>query len=712
MVAKRRRDAIASYREAIEAWRNPLLRNSSTTWAQVGAAAARCAELMGEENAGDTVESKIEREKLVELAMDQLRRSVDAGVITNPRYLSTNPALKILREREDFKALQAKMKTIDQTAVTTANDGHLSEISGASKSIAAANAPVDEAIRLRGDIAAAHYALGIVHLQLGDRDEARKLLESTLKERSALVRDQPKTSRHKCDLGMTLYALGDLAGVAKDYPEALRQWVASRDVLIPLASDSTVEPAVSAEAAQKLFGFAEWADGRGLGVVVRECLKSTIENEFKPISSAPLVMYGRNSLLVGDLEEYRRSCRRMSQLYANDKERAAYDADMAILYGLTPDSGIDPELALRAGKAALRLDHSGLADWPRGYLAIVSYRAGRYAEALSLIDQVDESILGLGGDQAPFSTHTRVLRAMVLHKLRRVDEAGKILTEARADRDRVGMQIFWQSSPTAHLDQWGWGYLRVLLREAALLIDGDSNRDEPWNDLYEAWAEAGYGRPELARAALGRMGSISDGDAALHAARGRVFTLLGDTDKARIDIGIALRLDPGNLLARLERGLAALKEERPEDAANDLVAALSQFPVNSHPDAVRNVPEGWLVSSDAAFRRAVELSRDDPQLWVARGQYLACQSRWKESAVAYARGVETRQISHDWVEYACVLILSDDLVGYRDFCGREAKRVATPDGLKGGMDDEAYTRALAVRIACLHPGSGDGAGMG
>ena len=202
------------------------------------------------------------------------------------------------------------------------------------------------------------------------------------------------------------------------------------------------------------------------------------------------------------------------------------------------------------------------------------------------------------------------------------------------------------------------------------------------------------------------MPAIPEGNAALHAVRGHVWGLLGEAEKAKSDREIALRLDPKNSLVHRDRGLAALKEGRPEDAASDLVVALASLSENRDLGAPRNQIDGPLAASDAAFRRAVALRPDDPQLWVARGRYLAWQGRWKEAADAYARGVEKRPIHVDWIEYADVLVLAGDLDGYRALCRRVAERVAAPDGLKGGVWDEGDAMALAARVAYAHPDSG------
>ena len=80
--AGRSREAIAAYREAIEAAGASVVRDNPAARAWAAAAAARSAELLGEEGAIDAVDSKAERDRLIAFAMTEMARAVDAGAIT------------------------------------------------------------------------------------------------------------------------------------------------------------------------------------------------------------------------------------------------------------------------------------------------------------------------------------------------------------------------------------------------------------------------------------------------------------------------------------------------------------------------------------------------------------------------------------------------------------------------------------------------------
>ena len=167
-VAKKRKDAIAAYREAIEVSRGPLLQGSSNLWADVAATAAQCAELIDEESSKDAAESRGEKEGLIELAMDQLRRSVTAGLITNRDYLPNNPALRILRDREDFRDLQAKVRKVDKVAVVAVDEARATATATVPKQATAAQASFDDANWMQGD-------LGQPSLARGDAPPVRRI---------------------------------------------------------------------------------------------------------------------------------------------------------------------------------------------------------------------------------------------------------------------------------------------------------------------------------------------------------------------------------------------------------------------------------------------------------------------------------------------------------------------------------------------------------
>jgi tetratricopeptide (TPR) repeat protein len=505
---------------------------------------------------------------------------------------------------------------------------------------------------------------------------------------------------------MSHVALGDLAAQEKRFSDALREWEAARDLLIPLTGVAAVDLAVATEAGDMLLVLGNHLGTRGLSETVWGFLAPALRSEAKP-TSANALTYAYLSLLRNDREGFRRACRRVSDLYATSPEWLSCDADLAMLFGLAGGSGIAEETALRSGKAGLRhVDHKEAdhkeGEWPRRYLALANYRAGRYAEALSLLDQ--------DGSEAPgnmdaYRAYGKVIRAMALQRLGRGEDARRLLAEARAARDQIGLRIMGQDSPESNFDRWGWAYLRLLLREAATVIGAEASPGDPWTDLFEAWAEAGYGRHDRARACLERVTSIADADPALHAARGHVRALLGDTEAALADQDVALRLDPTNLLARLDRGRATLARGKPEEAAADLVQVLPHLPDDREVYADRYRVDMLLASSDAAFARAVALRPDDRQLWTARGRYLAWHGRWKEAADAYARGIESRPLFYDCIEYGAALVLIGDHERYDALCARQAEEIAKIKDLKSfPWAADAYMGA--ARVFRLWPAPG------
>jgi tetratricopeptide (TPR) repeat protein len=157
----------------------------------------------------------------------------------------------------------------------------------------------------------------------------------------------------------------------------------------------------------------------------------------------------------------------------------------------------------------------------------------------------------------------------------------------------------------------------------------------------------------------------------------------------------------------MDHGKQALKEARPQEAAESLVRALEPIQDDRRMEAARFEIDGLLASSDEAFAKAAGLRPDDPQLWVARGRYLAWHGRWKEAAEAYGRGVVAQPVWFDWIEYGSVLVLADELDGYQKFCSQMLERVGKPGGFRS-VWSAAQTQAMAARVARLHPASGIG----
>ena len=133
------------------------------------------------------------------------------------------------------------------------------------------------------------------------------------------------------------------------------------------------------------------------------------------------------------------------------------DIDLAMLYSLSANSGIDAATALKAGEIGLKRATPGEVDWPRRILGLANYRAGKYDRTLALLNEEEASSRSVTvGDLEAYHAYGRVIRAMVLAKLGRVEDARRLLGEANAIRDHVGLRILIQSAPDARFDYWGW----------------------------------------------------------------------------------------------------------------------------------------------------------------------------------------------------------------------------------------------------------------
>jgi tetratricopeptide (TPR) repeat protein len=104
-----------------------------------------------------------------------------------------------------------------------------------------------------------------------------------------------------------------------------------------------------------------------------------------------------------------------------------------------------------------------------------------------------------------------------------------------------------------------------------------------------------------------------------------------------------------------------------------------------------------VARADEVFSRLSRQRPDDPYLWIGRGRHNALQSRWKEAAASYARGVKAREPSIDWFEYAAALCLAGDSAGYRDF-------VTWATG-RAGTSADPYTALVLARMSGIVPGS-------
>jgi serine/threonine protein kinase/tetratricopeptide (TPR) repeat protein len=716
----RRGEALTAYRIAVATSESPLLHKfslmNSVSWVQFAITAARCAELIGQVAKDPSPEDRAEQDRLGALAVRHLHRGLDAG-FQNPAFLKSGKELNFLRSRADFQELLTRAEKgaqprNDATAVAKApnGDGTPTETGEPRKPTSSAAGGGLARSHARGDAAVGRYALGMAEFRLGQWEKAEKSLLDAQTQYEAILHDDPKAHHHRVGLGRTLIALGDLYRDSRRFPEALRSWIAGRDCLLALLKEVSEQDPLAVEVASVL---------GPLGAYLVDFIPSEADSALRAAHSTSYVMdpydqiqYGLHCLMVDDDAGYRRHCEKMLNGYPNkDDEKGRYSGDVAVLNALDVKARTEPSRYLPLAERAAKL-----VPWPRseqyinGYLAVTYYRAGKLDKALDRLDFCDGiATFGVKGDDG-HTVLARATRALVLHRLGRREEARRALEQAlrwypvlesRVLIQPVGSRILDNELPnTVTLN-----LLRLFLREACSELTGAAFRVDQWYALRRAWGETNFGRNDRARTALDQAGPIDPNDAGLLAARAFILSRIGDAGRAKEDREAALRIDPDQLLARYDRGRLALAEGRPAAAAEDLVCVLAHLPDDRIPGAARFIVDGLLASSDAAFARAVELRPKDPQLWVARGRYLAWHERWKEAAEAYRRGVESQPIHFDSIEYGCALILADDLEGYRQLCAKMVARLKSPDGRKGvpGEDDSVE---IAVEVTALHADSG------
>jgi tetratricopeptide (TPR) repeat protein len=74
-----------------------------------------------------------------------------------------------------------------------------------------------------------------------------------------------------------------------------------------------------------------------------------------------------------------------------------------------------------------------------------------------------------------------------------------------------------------------------------------------------------------------------------------------------------------------------------------------------------------LADHERVFSALLQARPDDKELWIGRGRYHGLRDRWRPAAADYARGIEPVPTpgTHEYYEYACLLLLVGDKEPYR-----------------------------------------------
>ncbi len=180
---------------------------------------------------------------------------------------------------------------------------------------------------------------------------------------------------------------------------------------------------------------------------------------------------------------------------------------------------------------------------------------------------------------------------------------------------------------------------------------------------------------------------------------GAVQVTLGTRDSGEVlleAVSRALETNPHNhKLVHFRAGLN-LDLERWDRAAEDYVVVLGGLEKQAGWKTERSKLLLDLCRHEALFDALVRRLPGESDLWLGRARSLALESRWGESAAAYARyGEDLPDNSETWLELACSRLLVGDLAGYRETLARLREQAGeTPGG---------FSAFVLARTTCMVP---------
>jgi serine/threonine-protein kinase len=391
------------------------------------AEAARAAEVRGE------------RDRQAEAAVGALRRAVAAGFVAI-ESLETSPDLAPLRGRTDFRALLDQLRRARAEALAGRTKpggragGRLEEdlrTLAVREALARIN-PTDQ--RRRADLAASHHAIGLVHLELGQIDEASEWLRRSLADRERLGSGPGAGPEDRLDLAWTLIALGTARSRSDRLAEAHRLWRRALE-LAGAATDTGLPEGRRADLARARLRIGE-SYGE-LGFWDEAAAQYTAAFRLaEPDTFRDWYQYAMLLHVIGDRDGHRRLCDRLLERCGWPGGREGTGRAGGVLAGtsleslvhvcvLAPGAGAGPEPLIAMAERALR--EAPASGWRHFTLAHALYRAGRSAEAVRRLEE--------GAVSAPsWAREQDCLRLTLLamaHQARgRGDEARLLLDQA------------------------------------------------------------------------------------------------------------------------------------------------------------------------------------------------------------------------------------------------------------------------------------------
>ena len=127
----------------------------------------------------------------------------------------------------------------------------------------------------------------------------------------------------------------------------------------------------------------------------------------------------------------------------------------------------------------------------------------------------------------------------------------------------------------------------------------------------------------------------------------------------------------------VQSGLVRDRLGRTDQAVADFARAIELLPRDRFFASPRSRLILELAGHERVFSALLEARPGDKELWIGRGRYYALRDRWRQAAADYARGIEpvASPGTHEYYEYACLLLLVADKGRYRGLIHTLAEQV-------------------------------------
>jgi eukaryotic-like serine/threonine-protein kinase len=403
--------------------------------------------------------------------------------------------------------------------------------------------------QVQAELAASRHALGLIQLdERGKTEQALESFQQALSLRDRLMGLEPQNRAHLTNLAGSLVALGSAYWENGRMSDGVRTWQRARKALEDGISDANSPGAKQTVAGWRALGHAYaraglWAEAQGPYDLARRLERGRPETGIWEYGLRPALLRLRN----GDIEGYRQVCTEMQRVFAQSDEFWP----VPWICALDDRSGAPPSDLVKWVKANAGKLFGATSEH---IAALCYYRAGRLQEAAEAVNPQR----AMWWEEWPPYIMNWPLLGMIHYRMGHVAEARKWLEKAnRAWRNLSPIARAIDSPRALPLPEppwwlwepndpyWhDWPFFEILLGEANTLILGHRGEADCLDHLHQAYLRTKLGDNRKAEKEFQEAVNSRDKVASTWLARGRVYKLLGDKQRANADFAKAHELDP------------------------------------------------------------------------------------------------------------------------------------------------------------------------